>query len=124
MISYEDVMKIANENNLTLLRKKEHYAVYSYQNVEVCAISWNPDKLSWVHNFVTVSTEVLFQEDKINSNVKIYWGGTTFIDIITKKEHFKDFCEKLKKLCENIDKAVIVFKQMNTASKIAVIEGE
>lgn len=124
MISYEDVMKIAKENNLTLLRKKEHYAVYSYQNIEVCAMSWGPDRLSWVHDNIQVQTLIWFKNDSVTSDVKIYWDGTTFLDIITKEEHFKVFCKKLKKLCENIDKATVVYKQMNTASKIAVIEGE
>ena len=35
-----------------------------------------------------------------------------------------EFVNRLKKLCENIDKAITVSKQMTSASKIAVIEGE
>ena len=123
MISKETVMKIANELNLTLLKENEHYAVFNYKNIEVCLMSWNPDKLSYIHKFVKVSTEVLFQEDKINSDVNIYWGGTDFIDISDGKI-LTEFVNRLKKLCENIDKAIMVSKQMTLASKIAVIKGE
>lgn len=86
-------------------------------------MSWSPDKLSSVHDFVKVSTEIIFKEDKIDNDVKIYWGGTTFMDISDGK-WLTEFVNRLKKLCENIDKAITVSKQMTSASKIAVIEGE
>ena len=123
MINKETVMKIANELNLTVLKENENYAVFNYKNIEVCLMSWNPDKLSYIHQFVKVSTEVLFKEDKIDSDVHIYWGGTDFMDIYDGK-WLTEFVNRLKKLCENIDKAIKVSKQMTTASKIAVIEGE
>ena len=123
MISKEKVMQIANELNLTMVTEDVHYAGFKYKNVEVCLMSWNPDKLSFVHEFVKVSTEVIFSEDKIDSDVSIYWGGTTFIDI-SDEGKFTDFLNRLKQLCANIDKAIIVSKQMTSASKKAVIEGE
>lgn len=86
-------------------------------------MSWNPDKLSFIHQFVNVTTEVLFKENQINSDVNIYWGGTDFLDISDQKT-FTDFVNRLKQLCDNIDKAIIISKQMTLASKIAVIKGE
>jgi hypothetical protein len=123
MISKETVMQLANVLNLTILKENEKYAVFNYKNIEVCLMSWSPDKLSYVHQFVKVSTEVLFNEDKIDYDVKIYWGGTNFMDISDEKT-LTEFVNRLKKLCENIDKAIKVSKQMTSASKIAVIEGE
>lgn len=123
MINKETVMQLANVLNLTILKENENYAVFNYKNIEVCLMSWSPDKLSNVHQFVKVSTEVLFKEDKIDSDVHIYWGGTDFMDISDGKT-LTEFVNRLKKLCENIDKAIKVSKQMTSASKIAVIEGE
>ena len=123
MINKDAVMKLANVLNLTVKKENEHYAVFNYKNIEVCLMSWNSDKLSFIHQFVNVSTEVYFKEDKINSDVNIYWGGTDFIDINDEKT-FKDYVNRLKQLCENIDKAIIVSKQMTLASKMAVIKGE
>ena len=123
MISKEIVMKLANELNLTMITEDVHYAGFKYKNVEVCLMSWNPDKLSFVHDFVKVSTEVMFSGDKIDTDVAIYWGGTSFIDI-SDEGKFSDYINRLKQLCANIDKAIIVYKQMTSASKKAVIEGE
>lgn len=123
MISKETVMQLANVLNLTILKENENYAVFNYKNIEVCLMSWSPDKLSYVHQFVKVSSEIIFQADKIDSDVKIYWGGTDFMDISDGKI-LTEFVNRLKKLCENIDKAIKVSKQMTSASKIAVIEGE
>lgn len=123
MINKDDAMKLANVLNLTIDKENEHYAVFKYKNIEVCLMSWNSDKLSFIHQFVNVSTEVYFKEDKINSDVNVYWGGTDFMDISDEKT-FTDFVNRLKQLCENIDKAIIVSKQMITASKLAVIKGE
>ena len=123
MINKEDVMKLANVLNLTIHKENEHYAVFKYKNVEVCLMSWNSDKLSYIHQFVNVSSDIIFKEDEINSAVNIYWGGTDFIDISDGKL-FTEFVNRLKKLCENIDKAIMVSKQMTLASKIAVIKGE
>ena len=123
MINKETVMRIANVLNLTILKENEHYAVFNYKNVEVCLMSWNPDKLSYIHQFVNVSSEILFKEDKISSDVNIYWGGTDFMDISDGKT-LTEFVNRLKQLCNNIDKAIMVSKQMTSASKIAVIEGE
>lgn len=123
MISKETVMQLANVLNLTIHKENEHYAVFNYKNIEVCLMSWNPDKLSYIHQFVNVSTEVLFKEDKIDSDVHIYWGGTDFMDISDGKT-LTEFVNRLKQLCNNIDKAIIVSKQMTLASKIAVIKGE
>ena len=123
MINKDDVMKLANVLNLTILKENENYAVFNYKNIEVCLMSWNPDKLSYVHQFVKVSTEILFKEDKIDSDVHIYWDGTDFMDISDGKT-LTEFVNRLKQLCNNIDKATIVSKQMTLASKIAVIKGE
>ena len=123
MINKDDVMKLANVLNLTILKENENYAVFNYKNIEVCLMSWNPDKLSYVHQFVKVSTEILFKEDKIDSDVHIYWGGTDFMNISDGKT-LTEFVNRLKQLCNNIDKATIVSKQMTLASKIAVIKGE
>ena len=123
MISKETVMRIANVLNLTILKENEHYAVFNYKNVEVCLMSWNPDKLSYIHSFVKVSSEIIFQADKIDSDVHIYWGGTDFMDISDGK-WLTEFTNRLKQLCDNIDKATKASKQMTSASKIAVIEGE
>ena len=123
MINKDVVMRIANVLNLTILKENEHYAVFKYKNVEVCLMSWNPDKLSYIHQFVNVSSDIIFKEDEINSAVNIYWGGTDFIDISDGKI-FTEFVNRLKKICENIDKAIMVSKQMTLASKIAVIKGE
>lgn len=123
MINKDAVMKLANELNLTVKKENEHYAVFNYKNIEVCLMSWNPDKLSFIHQFVNVSTEVYFKEDQINSDVNIYWGGTDFLDISDEKTMTK-FVNRLKQLCVNIDKATIISKQMTLASKIAVIKGE
>ena len=123
MINKETVMQLANVLNLTILKENENYAVFNYKNIEVCLMSWNPDKLSYVHQFVKVSTEVLFKEDKIDSDVHIYWGGPDFMDISDGKI-FTEFVNRLKQLCANIDKAIIVSKQLTLASKIAVIKGE
>lgn len=123
MINKDVVMRIANVLNLTILKETEHYAIFNYKNIEVCLMSWNPDKLSYIHQFVNVSSDIIFKEDEINSAVNIYWGGTDFIDISDGKI-FTEFVNRLKKLCENIDKAIMVSKQMTLASKIAVIKGE
>lgn len=123
MISKETVMQLANVLNLTIFQENEHYAVFNYKNNEVCLMSWSSDKLSYVHDFVKVSTEIIFKEDKIDYDVKIYWGGTTFMDISDGK-WLTEFTNRLKQLCDNIDKAIMVSKQMTSASKIAVIEGE
>ena len=123
MISKETVMQLANVLNLTIHKENEHYAVFKYKNVEVCLMSWNSDKLSYIHQFVNVSSEILFKEDKISSDVNIYWGGTDFMDISDGKT-LTEFVNRLKQLCANIDKAIMVSKQMTLASKIAVIEGE
>ena len=123
MINKDVVMRIANVLNLTILKETEHYAIFNYKNIEVCLMSWNPDKLSYIHQFVNVSSDIIFKEDEINSAVNIYWGGTDFIDISDGKL-FTEFVNRLKKLCENIDKAIMVSKQMTLASKIAVIKGE
>lgn len=123
MISCEIVMEIVKEHNLNITEKHDDYVVCSYKNVEVCRMAWRTKSLfSFIHDYVKVSVDI-FVEDIMESDISIYWGGTSFFDISNDNDR-TIFCERLKKLCENIDKAKIIAKQMTSASKIAIIEGE